>query len=390
MMESRVGAKPDHFSRYGFEHAPLSKFLLIASGAATANFLLIPGQYSSLFHLHWPLVTARQEIWRLITSQLIYDSTAEFIYGSALLYNLRILERQWGTRKFASFILATCTLTLGSHFLSNSCDFIKEYFPVTETMASGLYGPIFALMIFYMKDVYSGAILNQNGFSITNKWMNYLIAFRMFFVNRRSFVAGILGLISGLAYRYNFLYVNDLLYVPRSASNFAQSVYNWFKTGEDSEPRHRKAFYGATEEIHDDIVYDYLSRLQTMRRGHAQNARERTGQGYADTLQPIGNPLQDLFDSLRMQNRPAGPQNRHVEHQNLLAENHERQLPNQERSDHRSGEENNATAQETNDTTDDDKIQRLVEMGFTREAVVEALDNTSHNIQEATNVLLSQ
>ena len=36
------------------------------------------------------------------------------------------------------------------------------------------------------------------------------------------------------------------------------------------------------------------------------------------------------------------------------------------------------------------QIQRLVEMGFTREAVVEALDNTSHDIQEATNVLLSQ
>ena len=64
--------------------------------------------------------------------------------------------------------------------------------------------------------------------------------------------------------------MNDLLYVPRSVSEFAQSVYNWFKTDEDSEPKHRKTFYGATEEIHDDIVYDYMARLQTIRRGHAQ------------------------------------------------------------------------------------------------------------------------
>ena len=87
-----------------------------------------------------------------------------------------------------------------------------------------------------------------------------------------------------------------------------------------------------------------------------QNARERIGQGYVDTLQPIGNPLQDLFDSLGIQNRPAGPQIRHIEHQHMLAENHERQIRNQERSDHADIAENNATAQEANDTTDDDKV----------------------------------
>ena len=44
------------------------------------------------------------------------------------------------------------------------------------------YGPIFALLIFYMKDVYSGAIISQNGFSVTSKWMNYLIACRVSFL----------------------------------------------------------------------------------------------------------------------------------------------------------------------------------------------------------------
>ena len=75
-----------------------------------------------------------------------------------------------------------------------------------------------------------------------------------------------------------------------------------------------------------------------------------------DTLQPIGNPLQDLFDSLGIQNRPAGPQIRHIEHPNMLAESHERQIRNQERSAHADTAENNATAQEADDTSDDDKV----------------------------------
>ena len=41
----------------------------------------------------------------------------------------------------------------------------------------------------------------------------------------------------------------------------AQTVYNWFQIDGD-KPCHKKTFCGATEEIHDDMMYDYMTRLQ--------------------------------------------------------------------------------------------------------------------------------
>lgn len=45
------------------------------------------------------------KVWRLITSQFVYGSFAELLYSSALFYNMRTLERHWGTRKFAVITL---------------------------------------------------------------------------------------------------------------------------------------------------------------------------------------------------------------------------------------------------------------------------------------------
>ena len=41
----------------------------------------------------------------------------------------------------------------------------------------------------------------------------------------------------------------------------AQSVYDWFQV-DDDKPGHRKTFYGATESIQDDMMYDFMSKIQ--------------------------------------------------------------------------------------------------------------------------------
>eukprot|EP00794_Sanderia_malayensis_P011001 gene11001-12164_t len=203
-MDSGLMLQPENNSRFGFKNSPVTKILLIASGAATLNLLFLPGNYHRIIDLNWPLITSKQEVWRLLTSQLVYDSTAEWLYGSALLYHLRHLERQWGSKKFA---------------------------------------------------------------------------------------------VSGVVYEHNLFYVQKWLCVPDFISSLARTVYNWFVINDDTKPRHRKVFAGATEEIHEDMMYDYLLRMQTSRTG----ANRQMGQGYTDTLQPDIDPVEGFLDAFRAQ-----------------------------------------------------------------------------------------
>jgi len=47
-----------------------------------------------------------KQIWRLVTSQWIFTSTGEFIFGILLLYIFRSFERRYGSSKFAVFCLS--------------------------------------------------------------------------------------------------------------------------------------------------------------------------------------------------------------------------------------------------------------------------------------------
>ena len=44
-----------------------------------------------------------------------------------------------------------------------------------------------------------------------------------------------------------------------------QSVYEWFRVDEE-KPAYRRTLYGATEDIQDDMMYDFMTRMQTTRR----------------------------------------------------------------------------------------------------------------------------
>ena len=65
------------------------------------------------------------------------------------------------------------------------------------------------------------------------------------------------------------MYVSKWLCIPTRMSQLTQAVYDWFQVGPNKKSNHCKSFYGATVEIHDDIVYDYLSRWQMSQGGFA-------------------------------------------------------------------------------------------------------------------------
>ncbi|KAK4238452.1 hypothetical protein C8A03DRAFT_43816 [Achaetomium macrosporum] len=52
-----------------------------------------------------------RQTWRVLIWQLCYTNSSEVLFAAMALYNLRVVEQQWGSRKYASFILVSGFLT---------------------------------------------------------------------------------------------------------------------------------------------------------------------------------------------------------------------------------------------------------------------------------------
>jgi len=97
----------------GFTNAPGTRALLtflVSASLATSILDLKP--YLPLKptpHL-WPYL----QLWRIPSFQLAYTSSTELLFSAAIIYQLRALERIWGSRKFTSFILASYGLCMAS------------------------------------------------------------------------------------------------------------------------------------------------------------------------------------------------------------------------------------------------------------------------------------
>ncbi|KIW14093.1 hypothetical protein PV08_06874 [Exophiala spinifera] len=95
----------------GFTHAPVSRFLILCSvGASILTSILDIKHLLAIKpspHL-WPYL----QLSRALTFQLSYTSSTELLFSTALLYHFRVLERVWGSRKYASFVAVAFALNV--------------------------------------------------------------------------------------------------------------------------------------------------------------------------------------------------------------------------------------------------------------------------------------
>ncbi|THX27467.1 hypothetical protein D6D12_05480 [Aureobasidium pullulans] len=95
----------------GFSNAPLSKYLVMAVVAASLLASITDSK-----HLFWimvkPHISDYRQLWRCMTWPLLYTNSTEVLFSAMTLYQLRIIERLWGSRKFASFLISTLPYTV--------------------------------------------------------------------------------------------------------------------------------------------------------------------------------------------------------------------------------------------------------------------------------------
>ena len=84
----------------GFTAAPVSRNLFFGTIASSIIVSITDIKY--LFHVQLvPHLWRFQQYWRLLIWQSCYNNSSELLFGVMTFYHLRVIERLWGSRKFA-------------------------------------------------------------------------------------------------------------------------------------------------------------------------------------------------------------------------------------------------------------------------------------------------
>jgi hypothetical protein len=84
----------------GFTNAPITQLLLLGIVGSAIIASLTDTKYFLWIEVR-PHLLDYWQYWRLLTWQLAYTNSAEVLFAAMTFYQLRVIERLWGSRKFA-------------------------------------------------------------------------------------------------------------------------------------------------------------------------------------------------------------------------------------------------------------------------------------------------
>ncbi len=84
----------------GFTSAPVSRVLFF--GVIASSILASITDTKYLFYINVvPHLWRYKQFWRLLAWQTCYTNSTELLFAAMSIYHMRIIERLWGSRKFA-------------------------------------------------------------------------------------------------------------------------------------------------------------------------------------------------------------------------------------------------------------------------------------------------
>ncbi|KAG6009268.1 hypothetical protein E4U21_002872 [Claviceps maximensis] len=93
-----------------FTNAPVTRLLVLGLVSASIGASMLDVKHYFYISIDTHLWKYRQ-LWRLLTYQLCYTNSTEVLFAAMSLYNLRVVERMWGSRKYASFLIVSSLVT---------------------------------------------------------------------------------------------------------------------------------------------------------------------------------------------------------------------------------------------------------------------------------------
>ncbi|XP_032397542.1 ubiquitin-associated domain-containing protein 2 isoform X2 [Etheostoma spectabile] len=338
----------------GLYKAPLSKGLLLVLNGLTVMLTLLP-QYQELFVYNLQAVTQQHQVWRLLCGRLVCLDIKDSFCSSLLIYNFRVFERRFGTRKFASFLLGTwCLSALMDFLLAQAFQFLFDY--EVEELPAGLLAPVFSLFVPFYRLIPRMPVTQVLGhIDITNKSLVYIVGLQLLTSGHFMWLLALSGLISGGLYHSNVLWLQKVLFVPAWVSCIGR--YTLEPVFSSSQPSSETPLgMGATLDIQRQQRMDILDQQLLLAQYNESTRNTRQQPRWTR-----------YFPSLRQrgQNRPP-----------MQARPQAQPQP----STHSPLLDNSPVAEE--------QVALLVEMGFSRIDALEALRASNNDINMATNFLL--
>ena len=84
----------------GFTNAPVTRILLISTVISAFLASITDTKYYFWIQVR-PHLFDYWQFWRLLTWQACYTNSTEVLFAAMTFYQLRVIERLWGSRKFA-------------------------------------------------------------------------------------------------------------------------------------------------------------------------------------------------------------------------------------------------------------------------------------------------
>ncbi|KAJ5899036.1 hypothetical protein N7495_003780 [Penicillium taxi] len=95
----------------GLSNTPLTKFFLVYTIASSVALSILDIKHLAVIHVDphfWPYA----QFWRAFIWQIAgFTNSTEALFAAMLIYHLRVVERAWGKRKMATFLLTTLPYT---------------------------------------------------------------------------------------------------------------------------------------------------------------------------------------------------------------------------------------------------------------------------------------
>jgi membrane associated rhomboid family serine protease len=341
----------------GFYCAPITKSLLGSLVLTSVAFNVPLQSYRNWFAYDYNTVFEDFDILNFLTCRLVFLDPKDIVCAGILLYHFRIFERRYGSRKFASHLLGSFLL---SSLLELAAVYVCYHLDLTlDPMPSGPYGAIFPLFVPYFCDVPRVAVTHVLHIPVTGKSLNYVIGLQMASGSPESLLLALCGIISGVLYRKNFLLIQWVMTVPAFLGRLCDTTLA--RLVETAAPTDVDLPMGATLEIQRQQQIERLE--QQMAWAQFQPAQQHNFGGFG------------LFG-----NRNMNAINGNIQLNNILNGN----IPAQ------AAPNANIPPVAPVVTPAEDQVQRLVEMGFTRESVLQALRVTNNDSNLATNILLQE
>ncbi|KAL4635516.1 ubiquitin-associated domain-containing protein 2 [Arapaima gigas] len=332
----------------GLYKAPLSKGLLLVPGALACLLTLAFPRHQGLFSYDMQAVRHNFQFWRLFCGRLVCLDLRDTFCSSLLIYNFRVFERRYGSRKFASFLLGAWLLSALLDVLLAEVLHHLLHLNV-DVLPSGPLAPVFALFVPFFHSIPRVQVTQILGqLSITNKSLVYIVGLQLLTSSPFMWIVALSGLTSGELYLRDVLGVQRVLRVPGFAARACSRALEPLFSG--AEPNREAAVgMGATLDIQRQQRMDLLdqqillSQFAQMRRGRQQQVGLINWNRFFPHLRHRGqNPAQPRGSVV-----PAAP--------NPVSE---------------------------------EQVARLMEMGFSRLDALEALRVSNNDINMATNFLL--